>query len=66
MISEYALETPRFWGEWPSRLRRLCDQNRKVLGSQTPLGPRPGLGVQPRYEAPGDLRFEMVKRLDEP
>ena len=31
---------------------------------QTPLGARPGLGAQPRYEAPGDLRVENVKRSD--
>ena len=29
---------------------------------QTPLGARPGLGTQLRYEAPGDLRVEYVKR----
>ena len=28
---------------------------------QNPLGTRPGLGTQPRYEAPGDLRFEHVQ-----
>ena len=28
---------------------------------QTLLGARPGLGTQPRYEAPGDLRVENVK-----
>ena len=28
---------------------------------QTPLGARPGLGTQPRYEAPGDLRVELDK-----
>ena len=28
---------------------------------QTPLGTRPGLGTQPRYEAPGDLRVEYVQ-----
>ena len=28
---------------------------------QTPLGARPALGTQPRYEAPGDLRVEIVK-----
>ena len=27
---------------------------------QTPLGARPGLGTQPRYEAPGDLRVKLV------
>ena len=31
---------------------------------QTPLGARPGIGTQPRYEAPGDLRVENVKRSD--
>ena len=29
---------------------------------RTLLGTRPGLGTQPRYEAPGDLRVEYVKR----
>ena len=28
---------------------------------QTPLGARLGLGTQPCYEAPGDLRVETVK-----
>ena len=28
---------------------------------QTPLGAWPGLGTQPRYEAPGDLWVEIVK-----
>ena len=28
---------------------------------QTPLGARPGLGTQPHYEAPGDLRIELVE-----
>ena len=28
---------------------------------QTPLGARPGLGKQPRYKAPSDLRVEIVK-----
>ena len=44
------------WGEWPSGLRR-CNKNWKVPGSN-PLGARPGLRAQPRYEAPGDPRVE--------
>ena len=28
---------------------------------QTPLGTPPGLGTQPRYEAPGDLQVENEK-----
>ena len=28
---------------------------------QTPLSARPGLGTQPRYEVPGDLRVELVE-----
>ena len=28
---------------------------------QTPLGAQPGLGTQPRYEAPSDLRVESVE-----
>ena len=43
----------------PSGLRR-CSKSRKV-----PLqGPWPGLGTQLRYEPPGDLRVENVKRSD--
>ena len=42
--------------EWPSGLRG-CNKNRKVPGSN-PLGTRPDLGTQPRYEAPGDPRVE--------
>ena len=50
------------WGEWPSGLRRCSRIGRFPV--QTPLGARPGLGTQPRYEAPGDLRAENVKRSD--
>ena len=39
---------------------KRCDQNRFPV--RTPLGARSGLGTQPRYEAPGDLRVEYVKR----
>ena len=46
-------------GEWSSGLRR-CNQNRKVASSN-PLGARPGLGTQPRCEAPGDPGVEYVK-----
>ena len=31
---------------------------------QTQLGARLGLGSQPHYEAPGDLRVEYVRRSD--
>ena len=48
----------KFRGEWPSGLRP-CGKNRKVPGSN-PLGARPGLGTQPRYEACRDLRVENV------
>ena len=44
------------WGEWPSGLR-CCNKNWKVPGSN-PLGAQPGLGTQPRYEAPSDLRVD--------
>ena len=50
----------KIWGEWPSGLRR-CNKNRKVPGSKPPLGARPGLGTQPRYEAPGDFPVEYVQ-----
>ena len=36
----------------------LCDHLRDV---QTPLGARLGLGTQPRYEPPCDLRAEIVQ-----
>ena len=28
----------------------------------TPLDPRSGLGTQPRYETPGDLKIEIVRK----
>ena len=31
--------------------------------TQTPLGTQPGLGTQLRYEALGDLRFEIIKSV---
>ena len=40
-------------GEWPSGGRFLV---------QNPLGTRPGLGTQPRYEAPSDLQVEHVQK----
>ena len=49
----------QFRGEWPCGLRR-CNENWKVPSSN-PLDARPGLGTQPRYEAPGDLRVEYVQ-----
>ena len=42
----------------PNRVKswlKRFDKNRKVPGS---LGPRPGLGIQPRYKVPGDLRVK--------
>ena len=43
-------------GEWPSGLR-CCDRIGKFT-IQTLPGARLGLGIQPRYEAPSDLRVE--------
>ena len=40
-------------GDWPSGSR--CFEWIGRFPAQTPLGPRPGLGTQPRYEAPSDL-----------
>ena len=58
---EFSLGTLKFYrGEWPSGLRH-CSKNRKV---QTSLGPRRGLGTQPRYETPGDPQAENVKHSD--
>ena len=35
----------------------------KVSSSnRTPLGAWPGLGTQPRYEAPGDLQVKIVEK----
>ena len=42
--------------ELPSGLRRYVTIGRFLV--QSPLGARPGLGTQPRYEAPGDLRVK--------
>ena len=42
--------------EWPSGLR-CCDRIGKFI-IQTLPGARLGLGIQPRYEAPSDLRVE--------
>ena len=44
------------WGELPRGLR-CCNKNGK-FPVQTPLGAWPGLGTQPRYEAPGHPRVE--------
>ena len=40
-----------------------CNQIRKV-SSSNPIGARPGLGTQPRYEVPVNLRIKYVKRSD--
>ena len=53
---EYAII---LWGEWLSGLRRYI-RNWKV---QTPLGARLGFGIQPRYEAPGDLQVEIINAV---
>ena len=45
-------------GEWPSALR-CCNQNQKFPVQTPPVAPL-GLGTQPRYEAPGDLRVKYV------
>ena len=42
------------FGTMPQELGRFPVQN--------PLGARPGLGTQPRYEAPGDLQVEYVQK----
>ena len=36
----------------------------EIFPVQTPLGARPGLRTQPRYEAPSDLRVKNVIRSD--
>ena len=46
-------------GEWPSGLR-FGNQNRAVPVPNH-QGVRPGLGTQPLYETPGDLRDKNVK-----
>ena len=51
----------RKWGVWPSGIRRDI-QNRK-LSVLTPLGARLGFGTQPFYKVPGDLQFEISKRI---
>ena len=43
-------------GEWPSGLRHWKWIGRFLV--QTPLGALPGLGNQPCYEAPSDLRVK--------
>ena len=50
-------------GKWSNAWEGgLVDQDVTfIIGSipvQTPLGARPGLGTQPRYEAQGDLRVK--------
>ena len=70
IIFPYSCFSGFFWngnawgdsGEWPSGLR-CCSMNRKVP-VQTPLRARPGLGTQPHYEAPSDLRVKNVKHSD--
>ena len=46
-------------GKWSSGLSVAIKIGR--LPVQTPPGARPGLGNQPRYEAPSDLWLEIVK-----
>ena len=49
-------------GFWLKNFSPLHERVRNPV--QTPLGACPGLGTQPQYEAPHDLRVENVKRSD--
>ena len=49
----------RYMGKWPSGLRHWIRTRRFLV--QTPLGTWPGLGTQLHYEAPADLRVELVE-----
>ena len=48
-------------GEWSSGLSVVIRIGRFLV--QTPLGTRPGLGTQPRYKIPCDIRIENVKTV---
>ena len=58
-LGQFGKARPIIWRELSSELRH-CRKKRKVP-VQTPLGTWLGLGTQPRYEAPGDVRIENVK-----
>ena len=44
------------WREWPTGLSHCGWIGRFLV--QTTLGAQPGLGIQPHYEASGDLQVE--------
>ena len=46
-------------GEWLSDLGVIIRIGR--FSVQSPIGARPGLGTQSRYEVPGNLRIEITK-----
>ena len=57
---------PHSWGERPSGFRRY-NYNWKVSKAS---GPNPkdawlGLGTQPRYETPGELRVKIDKKRND-
>ena len=48
---------------WFLKMGRLPSIKMGRLPAETPLDTQPGLGTQPRYEALGDLRVEIVKSV---
>ena len=53
----HAVRLGNFPGAWPSGNELRTNQKVPV---QLPLGSRLGLGTQPHYEDPGDLRTEKL------
>ena len=52
---------------FPTKIKQICSKsfiiNDIATTNENPLGAQPGLGTQPHYEVPGNLRVELVRFL---